>query len=686
MEYKKLVDLKGIGEKTEKYFNKLGIYVPSDLLYYFPRDYETYEEPKRVFDLEVGKIQTIKVIICDNPVHFRKGKLDIVYVYVDDGTRRIRAYWFNASYMVKRLKKGSVMILRGRLSFTKAGLTITQSKIYDVKSYEALKGKIFPIYPLTKGISNEVIKKSIKTLLENETNVEEYLPKDILEKNDLMEINESIYYIHFPKDFDNLLKARRRLTYNEFFLFSLGILYSKDKTNKKTYEELKNLNIEKLNSIIKKLPYKLTNSQNAVINDIINDFKENNTMNRLLEGDVGSGKTIVAFLIMVLIADKHFQTAIMTPTEVLSNQHYENFIELNEKLNLNLNIGLLTSSIKAKEKKEIYSKLESGEIDCIIGTQSLINDDIKYKNLAFCVIDEQHRFGVNVRNKLQKKGDKVNVLVMSATPIPRTLSLLLYADLSISKLTDKPVGRLPIKNAVITEKDREKGYKAIRKELNLGHQAYVICPSIEASDEEGSFANFQNVVDYTKKLKEYFGKNVRVEMLHGKMKNDEKNEIMQDFKNGNIDILCSTTVIEVGVDVKNATFIMIEDAGNFGLATLHQLRGRVGRGEAQSFALFVDTIGTEKSKERLSVLEKSNDGFFIAEKDLEMRGPGDIFGVKQAGEMEFRLGDIYTDMEVFKNAAFYAKEIIKNDTNLSKKENYLIKCQLDEYVKNSYTI
>ena len=686
MKYEKLTDLKGIGEKTEKYLNKLGIYVPSDLLYYFPRDYETYEEPKRVFDVEIGKIQTIRVMICDNPVHFRRGKLDIVYVYVDDGERRIRAYWFNAFYIASRLKKGEIVILRGRLTFSKAGCTITQSKIYDVKQYEALKGRINPIYSLTKGITNETIKKSIKSLFEEIKKVDEYLPKRILETNNFMDIRDSLYHIHFPKDFDNLLKARKRLTYDEFFLFSLGILYAKDKTERKTYAELKDLNIEKLNDIKSRLPYTLTNSQNVVIDEILNDFKENKIMNRLLEGDVGSGKTIVAFLIIALIADKHFQTAIMTPTEVLSSQHYENFLALNEKLNLNLNIKLLTSSTKLKEKKEIYKQLESGELDCIIGTQSLINDDIKYKNLAFCVIDEQHRFGVNERKQLQKKGDKVNVLVMSATPIPRTLSLLLYADLSISKLVDKPIGRLPIKNAVITEKDREKGYKAIKKEIDLGHQAYVICPSIESSEEEGSFANFQNVTDYTKKLKDYFGKNVRVGMLHGKMKPKEKNEVMKEFKEGNIDIICSTTVIEVGVDVPNATFIMIEDAGNFGLATLHQLRGRVGRGTEQSYALFVDTIGTDKSRERLAVLKKSNDGFYIAECDLKMRGPGDIFGVKQSGDMEFKLGDIYTDMEVFKNAALCAKEIIKNDSNLSKKENFLIKCKLDEYVKNSYTI
>ena len=686
MKYKKLTDLKGIGEKTEKYLNKLGIYVPSDLLYYFPRDYETYEEPKRVFDVEIGKIQTIRVMICDNPVHFRRGKLDIVYVYVDDGERRIRAYWFNAFYIASRLKKGEIVILRGRLTFSKAGCTITQSKIYDVKQYEALKGRINPIYSLTKGITNETIKKSIKSLFEEIKKVDEYLPKRILETNDFMDIRDSLYHIHFPKDFDNLLKARKRLIYDEFFLFSLGILYAKDKTERKTYAELKDLNIEKLNDIKSRLPYTLTNSQNVVIDEILNDFKENKIMNRLLEGDVGSGKTIVAFLIIALIADKHFQTAIMTPTEVLSSQHYENFLAINEKLNLNLNIKLLTSSTKLKEKKEIYKQLESGEVDCIIGTQSLINDDIKYKNLAFCVIDEQHRFGVNERKQLQKKGDKVNVLVMSATPIPRTLSLLLYADLSISKLVDKPIGRLPIKNAVITEKDREKGYKAIKKEIDLGHQAYVICPSIESSEEEGSFANFQNVTDYTKKLKDYFGKNVRVGMLHGKMKPKEKSEVMKEFKEGNIDIICSTTVIEVGVDVPNATFIMIEDAGNFGLATLHQLRGRVGRGTEQSYALFVDTIGTDKSRERLAVLKKSNDGFYIAECDLKMRGPGDIFGVKQSGDMEFKLGDIYTDMEVFKNAALCAKEIIKNDSNLSKKENFLIKCKLDEYVKNSYTI
>ena len=683
----------GVGPTKKQILNKeLGIMTFGDMLEYYPYKYVDRSHVYTISSLtqDMSFVQ-IKGRILSFETFQTGVKKKRLVAHFGDGTGVVDLVWFSGTqYITKNFKVGIDYIVFGKPTVFGGRFQFTHPEIEKAENLQLSQMGMQPYYVTTEkmknsGLTSRSMEKIAKAILTKMPELSETLPDYITTPLHLVSRDTAVRNVHYPKSQQDMQKARERLKFEELFYVQLNILrYTANHRRKYKGYMLPRIGEHFREFFSKNLKFELTGAQKRVMHEIQADMNTGRQMNRLVQGDVGSGKTLVALMAMLIAVDNGFQACIMAPTEILAEQHLATVQEFLR--GLDVKVELLTGIVKGKKRKEVLEQLVTGEIDILVGTHALIEETVLFKNLGLAVVDEQHRFGVNERNKLQKKGDKVNVLVMSATPIPRTLSLLLYADLSISKLTDKPVGRLPIKNAVITEKDREKGYKAIKKELDLGHQAYVICPSIEGSDEEGSFANFQNVVDYTKKLKEFFGKSVRVEMLHGKMKNDEKNEIMQDFKNGNIDILCSTTVIEVGVDVKNATFIMIEDAGNFGLATLHQLRGRVGRGEAQSFALFVDTIGTEKSKERLSVLEKSNDGFFIAEKDLEMRGPGDIFGVKQAGEMEFKLGDIYTDMEVFKNAAFYAKEVIKNDTNLSKKENYLIKCQLDEYVKNSYTI
>ena len=692
-----LTKIKGIGPKLEKYFNALGIENAKDLLYYFPRDYEAYEDIIDIIKLEVGKVQTINAVVVTKPSLFRRGRVSITSCVLDDGTGRIRAYWFNIPFVNKTLTVGKSFVFRGRVNRVRDGYALSQCKIFKKDAYESLKGSLSPVYSITKGLSNNTIKKTVKELLEddrlNKDIVIEYLPDDIIKERELCDLSYAFKHIHYPIDMDDMLKARKRLVYDEFFIFSLAMQREKEKNKVKGREEYKAVDEKELNSVVKELPYKLTTGQIEVIKEIGSDFRSGNKMNRLLEGDVGSGKTIIAILISYLVARLKIQTAFMAPTEVLAEQHFENILKLgfakafdgNEKYHEGeVVVALLTGNTKAKDRKIILEALEKGDIDILIGTHALFSKDVIYKDLGFIIIDEQHRFGVGQRKALEEKSHNANVLVMSATPIPRTLAMLYYADMEISRLTDKPLNRLPIKNYVADVKEREKSYRSMKKQIDLGHQAYVICAAIEKSDDEdvGSFANYQNVYDYADILKKFYGDSIKIGILHGKMKNSEKYEVMQKFKKGEYQILVSTTVVEVGVDVPNATYIMVEDAESFGLAELHQLRGRVGRGDAQSFALFVDTNPTDKSKERLKVLASSNDGFYIAEEDLRLRGPGDIFGVKQSGDMDFRLADMYTDIGLFRAASVDAKEYLDKKIDMTE----AVKERLDQYVKMGYVI
>ena len=692
-----LVKIKGIGPKIEAYFNKLGINTVKDLFYYFPRDYELYEDVKKISDIQDGMMATIYAMVVTKPTIFRKGRTTITSVWLDDGTARIRAYWFNIQFISNSLTLGQNKIFRGKVTRTNKGIVISQSKVYKKDVYEGFRGNLSPIYALTKGLKNDRIKNAIKELLvdsdTSEKVLEEYLPKEIKKERDLCDLSYALSHIHFPNDIDDMKKARKRLVYDELFIFSLATLLNADKKVLKGREEFVDIDKKYLDDYVKTLPFELTNDQKKAIEDILKDFKNGKKVNRLIEGDVGSGKTIIAIIIALLVSKKHIQTAFMVPTEVLAEQHFISCIKFLSDVKDDyykylesgicdcgdITIALLTGSTKAKQKKNIMDKLKDGSIDIIVGTHALFSSNVFYHDLGLCIIDEQHRFGVNQRKALEEKSNNANVIVMSATPIPRTLAMLLYAGMDISNIIEKPKNRLKIKNYVANVSEREKGYKAIKKQLDLGHQAYVICPAIEKNDEEsvGSFANYQNVIDYADKLKEFFGKSINIDILHGKMKQEEKYDIMQRFKNGEIDILVSTTVIEVGVDVPNATFIMVEDAGAFGLAELHQLRGRVGRGKDQSYALFVDTTKTDKSKKRLKVLADSTDGFYIAEEDMKLRGPGDIFGIKQSGSMDFKLADMYTDIGIFREASVDAKEFIDKKQILTRE----IKEKVDEYLQ-----
>lgn len=681
----KLTDIKGIGPKIEKYFANLGINTIKDLLYFFPRDYEEYEEPIDIIKLETGKVSTVSALVVTKPSAFRKGRTTITSTWLDDGTGRIRAFWFNIPFINKSLSIGTSRIFRGRVGRLKNGIGLSQCKIFKKEVYDEFKGNLSPVYSLTKGLNNNTVKKTIKNLLDDGSLsgdlFKEYLPKNIVDERELCDLSFAFNHIHFPKKFEDMQVARKRLVYDEFFLFSLAMLTNKDQKVKDGRMELKGIEQTVLDSMVKKLPFKLTKGQKDALDDIINDMESGKRMNRLIEGDVGSGKTIVALLTALLVANKGIQTAFMAPTEVLAEQHYKTAVDL---LGAEANVALLTGSTKVKDRKLILEKLKSGEIDILIGTHALFSKDVEYKDLGLCVIDEQHRFGVSQRKELEEKSNNANVLIMSATPIPRTLAMLIYADMDISRITDKPQNRIPIKNYVANINEREKAYRSMKKQIDLGHQAYVICPAIEKNEDGdiGSFANYQNVVEYAERLKSFYGRGIRIGVLHGKMKTSEKNEIMKKFKDGEIDILVSTTVVEVGVDVPNATFMMVEDASAFGLAQLHQLRGRVGRSDNQSYALFVDTNPSEKSEKRLKILANSNDGFYIAEEDLKLRGPGDIFGVKQSGDMDFKLADMYTDIQLFRYASVDAKEFLDKKIKLSEE----LKEKLNDYIKMGLVI
>lgn len=664
--------LKGVGEKTEKLFQKIGISDTESLLRYYPRNYDEYETPADIADLKEGTVKAVSAAVCSgvyvNPV---RGK-QVVSITACDSTGRISITWFNASYLKNTLKKGSVFVFRGRVMRRQGKLQMEHPEIFTPAAYEEILHSLQPVYGLTAGLSNKTIVKVLHQLLKQQSLKSEYLPEEIREKYQLSDINYALRTIHFPKNMDELLVSRKRLVFDEFLFFILSVQLLKEKT-----EEAVNLFPMKktwtTEQVIENLPYRLTSAQLNTWHEIERDLSGQSLMSRLVQGDVGSGKTILAFLAMILTFENGYQSALMVPTEVLARQHFEAFQTLVREQGLDIPAVLLTGSNTAKEKRLIYEKIREGKTSVIIGTHALIQEAVQYRDLALVIIDEQHRFGVKQREALATRGNPPNILVMSATPIPRTLAIILYGDLDISVIDELPARRLPIKNCVVDTSYRPKAYRFIERQIREGRQAYVICPMVEES--EGMEA--ENVLDYTKKLKDALPEDISVEFLHGKMKPKEKNRIMEEFAAGSIQVLVSTTVVEVGVNVPNATVMMIENAERFGLAQLHQLRGRVGRGEHQSYCIFIQGSQESTTSKRLEILGKSNDGFYIAGEDLKLRGPGDLFGIRQSGLMEFRIGDIYNDANILKTASEAAAQLLALDPDLSLEQNRLLKEQLD---------
>ena len=671
-----LRELKGVGEKTEKLFQKIGITTAEELLRYYPRTYDIYEEPVEIASAEEDKTVSIRATITTGIYINQIRNLQVLTTTVADASGRLPVAWFNAPYLRGTLKKGSVFILRGKIIRKKGRPQMEHPEIFTPAAYEEIIHSMQPVYGLTKGLSNKMITKLVHQILDTRPLHGEYLPEEIRERYQLADANYAIRTIHFPKNMQELLTARKRLVFDEFLLFVLAIQLLKEKT-----EEAPNTFPMKpvwtTEEIIEGLPYDLTGAQKNVWHEIERDLSGHKLMSRLVQGDVGSGKTVIAFLAMVLSAENGFQSALMVPTEVLANQHYEGFLRLMEEQNIaSCHPVLLTGSTTARQKREIYQKIADGEVNVIIGTHALIQEKVEYKNLGLVITDEQHRFGVRQREALTTRGNPPHVLVMSATPIPRTLAIILYGDLDISIIDELPAKRLPIKNCVVGTSYRPKAYSFIEKQVQMGRQAYVICPMVEES--EGLEA--ENVTDYARRLQEILPGEIKVEILHGKMKPKEKNRIMEAFASGEIQVLVSTTVVEVGVNVPNATVMMVENAERFGLAQLHQLRGRVGRGEHQSYCIFIQGNNEENTSKRLKILNESNDGFYIAGEDLKLRGPGDLFGIRQSGLMEFKIGDIYNDAGILKNASEAAGEILALDFDLILPQHKALKEHLKGYM------
>lgn len=671
-----LRELKGVGEKTEKLFQKIGITTAEELLRYYPRTYDIYEEPVEIASAAEDKTVSIRATIATGIYINQIRNLQVLTTTVADASGRLPVAWFNAPYLRGTLKKGSLFILRGKIIRKKGRPQMEHPEIFTPAAYEEIIHSMQPVYGLTKGLSNKMITKLVHQILDTRPLHGEYLPEEIRERYQLADANYAIRTIHFPKNMQELLTARKRLVFDEFLLFVLAIQLLKEKT-----EEAPNTFPMKpvwtTEEIIEGLPYDLTGAQKNVWHEIERDLSGHKLMSRLVQGDVGSGKTVIAFLAMVLSAENGFQSALMVPTEVLANQHYEGFLRLMEEQNIaSCHPVLLTGSTTARQKREIYQKIADGEVNVIIGTHALIQEKVEYKNLGLVITDEQHRFGVRQREALTTRGNPPHVLVMSATPIPRTLAIILYGDLDISIIDELPAKRLPIKNCVVGTSYRPKAYSFIEKQVQMGRQAYVICPMVEES--EGLEA--ENVTDYARKLQEVLPGEIKVEILHGKMKPKEKNRIMEAFASGEIQVLVSTTVVEVGVNVPNATVMMVENAERFGLAQLHQLRGRVGRGEHQSYCIFIQGNNEENTSKRLKILNESNDGFYIAGEDLKLRGPGDLFGIRQSGLMEFKIGDIYNDAGILKNASEAAGEILALDFDLILPQHKALKEHLKGYM------
>ena len=670
--------LKGIGDKTAALFQKLDIETIDDLLHYYPRGYDICEAPVPIRSVQPGGIVAVEGMISKSVELKKASRLVLILSEVKDTSGTLQLVWYNMAFLKNTLKFGARYVFRGKIGYKNRRLSMEQPEIFTLGSYDDKLNSMQPVYGQTKGLTNNAIQKAVGQALDQGGMERDYLPEGIRGRHQLAEYNFAIRHIHFPKDRQELLYARKRLVFDEFFFFMMTVQRLKDGSREQPscYQIKPSPRVEKF---VSSLPYSLTGAQNRALCEIVEDMESGLVMNRLVQGDVGSGKTILAVLALLHVADNGLQGAMMAPTEVLARQHYETISRMFAEYGIDKTAVLLTGSMTAKEKREAYEKIVNHQADIIIGTHAIIQDKVIYDNLALVITDEQHRFGVRQREALGEKGKAPHVLVMSATPIPRTLAIILYGDLDISVIDELPANRLPIKNCVVDINYRPNAYHFIAGEVAKGHQAYVICPMVEESE----MLEAENVIDYTKTLRQQLPPGIAVEYLHGKMKPKEKNEIMERFAANEIQVLVSTTVVEVGVDVPNATVILIENAERFGLAQLHQLRGRVGRGKAQSYCIMVNTGDGKETKKRLEVLNKSNDGFFIASEDLKLRGPGDIFGIRQSGLMEFRVGDIYTDADLLKEVSEEVNRLLKEDPELTREENQELRRYMDAYLEKN---
>ena len=649
--------LKGVGPKRAEYYQKIGVSTVADLLCHYPRSYMDFSSPVSINDAVLDENNIIKGRIVKKlaVARIRKGMTIYKAVMTDDESD-ITIVIYNSEFAFNKLIEGNEYLLYGKVTGNLVRREISSPVILEADTND----KIQPVYPLTEGLTQSLVRTTVHNALKYlDGEIYETVPKDIAARRGLCSLNFALENIHFPKDFLSLSIAKNRLVFDEFLTLGLGMLKLKDRSRGKTGCKMEKASLEEFYD---GLPFKLTNAQINAINDCISDMQKGSPMNRLIQGDVGSGKTAVAAACAFFAYKNGYQTALMAPTEILANQHYKTLSDFLAPFGVSMH--LLTGSLTAKKKQEIKESIKSGEVSVIVGTHSLVQESTEFHNLGLVITDEQHRFGVEQRANLSNKGNNPHCMVMSATPIPRTLALMIYGDLDISIINEFPKGRKPVETFAITGKGRERAFGFVAQRLKEGRQAYIVCPMIEENDLE-----LQSVKEYADKISRSYFKEYNIGLLHGKLKPKQKDAIMKEFKEGGIDILVSTTVVEVGVDVPNAAVMVIENSERFGLSQLHQLRGRVGRGSEKSYCILITDNPTEECVKRLKIMSKISDGFKISEEDLKIRGPGDFFGSRQHGLPALKIADMAEDTEILKQAQEEARAIIKNDPTLSKPEN-----------------
>ena len=667
--------VKTVGPNRVKLLNKLNIYTLKDLIEYYPRDYEDRSKPKNLYECTDGEEVLIEAMAAGRITEMHKGRMTISRLIVKDQTGTCYITWFNQGYLRDKFQPGRMYRFFGKIS-NRNGRLEMNSPVYDEIDQSKNTGKIIPIYPLTYELKQNTLRKIIENgLAEVKGKLTETLPEYILKENNLWDINNTIERIHFPIEFSDFNKARERLVFEELLTTQLALLKLKN-----NYEhETDGIQFSKdvyMSDVINILPFKLTKAQLRVLEEIDRDMESNKPMNRLLQGDVGSGKTVVAMIAAYKAVKSGYQATIMAPTAILASQHLESFQGILEELGIKTE--LLISSVTKKKKTEILEKLQNGEIDILIGTHAILEENVVFKNLGLVVTDEQHRFGVKQRGTIASKGKNPDVIAMSATPIPRTLALILYGDLDISIIDELPPNRKKIETYAVRKNMEERVNNFIRKQITEGRQAYIVCPLVEENED---MEGLQSVIELAEKYQKETFSEYKVAYLHGKMKPKEKDEIMERFKNGEIQILIATTVIEVGVNVPNSSIMVVENAERFGLAQLHQLRGRVGRGEYQSYCILKYEGNSETIKQRMKVMCDTNDGFIISEKDLELRGSGDFFGTEQHGLPEFKIANLFEDIAVLKKVQRLALKIMEDDPLLEKEKN----AKLNDLVKEKFS-
>lgn len=675
--YKDVQYIKGIGPKKADKLNKLGIFTLKDLLYYFPRQFEDRNNLKKIAQLEDGEKVTIKAVISSINTFSPKEGMTLTKIDVKDETGSAKLVFFNKSYIKNTFRSGDSILVFGKVKKKFNNLELTSCELEYLTNSPKNTCRFMPVYQLTYGVTNKEIMSIIRTVLEDkELIIQEYMPQRIIEKYRLCSIDFAVRNIHSPSSKESLKIALYRIVFEELLILQLGLFVFKSGRNKE--DGIKFETSKDLKKIISALPFKLTKAQNRALDEIIQDMNLEKIMNRLVQGDVGSGKTVVALLALANCVLNGYQGALMAPTEILAGQHY---ISLTESLkDFGINVGLLIGSLTKKQKDTVLEQIKNNGIDILIGTHALIEDKVEFNNIGLVITDEQHRFGVMQRSKLSLKGANPDILVMTATPIPRTLALILYGDLDISIIDELPPGRQPIETIAIEKSKRDRAYNnLVRREVESGRQVYIVCPLVEESEA----IEAKSAVELVEELRAEYFHDLRLGLLHGKMKSSEKDEVMRLFKNKEIDILVSTTVIEVGVNVPNATLMIIENAERFGLAQLHQLRGRVGRGSHKSYCVLIYDSKTDVCRQRMAIMEETNDGFKISEKDLEIRGPGEFFGTRQHGLPELKVANLFKHIKILKLAQQEARYILGEDNNLQLKENMALKKEIIDKFKDT---